>query len=138
MLARRFNRAARAARFLQSQSLQMWQEWTRPLAEIVTDLVRFAPKTQNQRGRYVGVVENARKCPLELIEIRTHRHRTAFAMRESNHAVDVFREFLICEAVRDQLGRVRGAIAGRHHRNVVARAHSPVSAPVAEKRSGSK
>ena len=43
------------------------------------------------------------------------------------------RQRLAVEALRDQLRRMRGAVAGRHHGDVVARAHAAVLARVAEK-----
>ena len=49
-----------------------------------------------------------------------------------HHAIDVRRQRFAVEAGGDQLGGMRGAVAGGHHRDVVARAHAAVFALIAE------
>ena len=71
-----------------------------------------------------------------MIHIGTEGVAAAFAVREGDHAIDVGRQGLVFIAARDQLGGVRGAVAGGHDGDVVAGADAAVLALVAEESGG--
>ena len=70
--------------------------------------------------------------PLQLHRIRTDRMAAAFAVRKGDHTVDVRRQRLVVEALRDQFRGVRRAVTGRDHGDVVARPDAAVLARIAE------
>ena len=72
----------------------------------------------------------AKRAP-QLLGIRPDGVPAAFAVRKRDHAIDVGGQGFAFEAARDQFGGVRGAVAGRHHRDIVARAHAAVLARIA-------
>src|ERR1700682_608698 len=55
-------------------------------------------------------------------------------MRERHHAIHVARQLFPGVTRRDQFGRVRRAVTGRHYRDVIACAHAAILALVTEKR----
>ena len=98
------------------------------------DLIYFASETEDDRGRDVGMIEHAGQSALQLHRIGADRVPAALTMRESHHAVDVRRHHVVLEACRDELRRVRGAVARGDHGDVVARAGAAIIAREAEER----
>ena len=70
----------------------------------------------------------------ELLDIGTGGVSAAVAVGECHHAIHGGRQGFARIAFGHAPGGVGGAIAGRHHGDVVARAHAAVFAHVAEKR----
>ncbi len=106
----------------------------RILAEIMIDLIHFAAQAENDRRGDIGMVEDAGQRALQLLGIGADGLAAAFAVREGHDAVDIGRQRFVFEAGGDQLGSVRGAVAGGHHRDVVASADASILALVAKER----
>ncbi len=100
------------------------------------DLVALAAQADNQRGRNIRVHQHAAERAPQLIHVGTEGVPAAFAVGKRDDAIDIGRQRLAIVAARDQVRRVRRAIAGRHHGDVVTRAHAAILARVAEERGG--
>ena len=74
------------------------------------------------------MIQHSGQRSAKLVGIGSNRHAAAFAVRECDDAVDAVRQRIAFKTGGDQLGSVRGAIAGGHHRDVVPRARAPVFA----------
>src|SRR5262249_18417134 len=74
-----------------------------------------------------------RERPAQLVEIGPHRMSATLAMRKGHHAVDAWGQGLILVTAGDGLRSMRSAIAGRHHRNIVAGANPAVLADISLK-----
>ncbi len=98
------------------------------------DLVHLAAQAQYYRGRDVGVRQHPGQRAPKLFGIRPDGVAATFAVREGHHAIHVGRQRFAVEAARDQLGSMRGAVAGGHHGDIVARAHRAIRARITEKR----
>ena len=97
------------------------------------DLVDLAAQAQDHRGRNVGVRQYSGQCAAKLFGVRADGVAATLAVREGHHAIHVGGQRCAIEAVRDQLGGVRRAVAGRHYGDIVARTHGPVLARIAQK-----
>jgi len=133
--ASRFYRAQRSAGILKCKTLQSGGRAGGPVgtaAQIMIDLVDFAPEAQDEGGRNVGMIENAFESALQLLGVGTHRLTAAFAVRESDDTINVRGKLFGGEALRDQFGGVGSAVAGSDHGDVVARAGAAIGARIAE------
>ena len=105
-------------------------------AQVVIDLVDLAAQAEDEGGRDIGMHQHAAEGAPQLIHIGAEGVAAAFAVREGDHAIDIGRQCLAFVAARDQFRGVRGAVAGGHDGDVVARADAAVLALVAEEGGG--
>ena len=74
------------------------------------------------------MIQHSGQRPLQLHRVRPDGVAAAFAMRKRDDAIDVGGHGFAVEARRNQFGCMRRAVAGRDHRDIIARPHAPVFA----------
>ena len=104
--------------------------------QIMIDLVDFAAQAEDDRRRNVRMHQHAAQRAPQLIDIGADGVSAAFAVRKGHNAIDIRRQRLRPHSSRDRFRRMRRAVAGRHHRDVVPRAHAAVLARVAREKCG--
>ncbi len=106
----------------------------RVLREIVLDAVHLAAQPQQDAGRYIGVIQDARDDALQLAGIGSDGVPAAFTMRKRDHSVDAFGQSVGWEGGGDQFHRMRRAVAGGRDGDVISGPRTPVGARVTEER----
>ena len=106
----------------------------RSRAQIMIDLIHFAAQAENHRRRNVRMIQHAGQRAPQLRQVRPRRLSAAVAMRKRDHSVDAFGQRSLVVTGRDPFRRMRRAIAGRDHRNIVARPGASVLARISHER----
>ena len=98
------------------------------------NLVHLTPQPQNHSCRHIRMRQHAAQGPAQLRGIIARRHPAAFAMRKRYDTIHVPRQYFTFEALLNQLCCKGGAIARRHYRDKIPRAHTSVFPLEAHKR----
>ena len=104
-------------------------------AGIIADLVDLATEAENNRGGNIRMIEHPGQRSLQLQSISGPIEMAAsLAVREGDNAIHVLGQRLILEAGRDQIGSMRGAVAGSDDGDVIASPCPSIGTRIAEKR----